>query len=336
MSIETSKPSKLKEGDSVALVSPVNLPPKEYRADDAIMQYLISVGYNPSSYVASADTEKNRVDNFNNAINSDTRALLPISGNRYGENILHRLDYEAFQRNKPIYCTFSAASALLLALHFRTGVTTFYGPHISFIHTGASFRENDFTVNSFWNTLTGEEKSEITNIYSRSPIPTDGEPVPFIGTSESQTGNTAKGRLLPSFLQSLERVIDKGVEVDFRNRIVIVESDETSFERALEIFESIKGQSNIQDASAIVLASFIIHKKSPPNPELQKQLYDPHEVEKFRKSIADTLSSNVPIIYGFPMGHLRYKLTIPMGIQATLNLETGDISLEESAFSDSK
>lgn len=336
MSIEISKPSILKAGDSVALVSPVNLPPKEYRADDTIVRYLISMGYNPSSYIASADTEKNRVDNFNRAINSDARALLPISGNRYGENILHRLDYDAFQKNKPIYCTFSAASALLLALHFRTGVITFYGPHISFIHNGASFRENDFTVNSFWNALTKESGNEIINIYSRFPKPINGEPIPFIGISESQTGNTVAGRLLPSFLRSLERAINRGVEVDFRNRIVMVESDETSFERALEIFEDIKSQGNIQSASAIVLASFITHKKSPPNPELQKQLYNPHEVEKFRKSITDTLSNNVPVIYGFPMGHLRYKSTIPMGVRATLNLETGDILLEENVFSDSE
>lgn len=336
MSVEISKPPALKNSGSVALVSPVNLPPKEYRADDAIMQYLISIGYNPSSYVASADTEKNRVDNFNSAINSGARALLPISGNRYGENILDRLDYKAFQRNKPIYCTFSAASALLLALHFRTGVTTFYGPHISFIHSKATFRENDFTINSFWDTLIGKRRDEITNIYSRFPIPADGEPIPFIGISESQTGNIARGRLLPSFLQSLERTLDRGVEVDFRNRIVIIESDEISFERALEIFESIKGRSSIQDASAIVLASFITHKNNPPNPELRRQLYDLQEVEKFRRSITETLGNNIPVIYGFPMGHLRYKLTIPMGIQATLNLETGDISLEENTFSDSK
>jgi len=336
MSIEISKPSKLEKCDSVALVSPVNIPPKEYRADDAIIQYLISIGYNPSTYIASTDTEKSRVDNFNNAINSGARALLPISGNRYGENILHRLDYEAFERNKPIYCTFSAASALLLALHFRTGVTTFYGPHISFIHTNATFRENNFTVNSFWNTLTGEQGNEITNIYSRTPVPADSEAIPFIGISNSQTNNTARGGLLPSFLQSLERAINNGVEVNFKNRIVIVESDEISFERAFEIFEQINSLSNIKDSSVIILASFITHKKNPPNPKLLRQLYDLHNVENFRRSVADILGNNVPVIYGFPMGHLRYKLTIPMGTEAIVNLETGDITLVESVFSNSK
>ena len=335
MSIEISKPSRLKQGDSVALVSPVNLPPKEYRADESIMLYLDSVGYKPLLFIASADTEKSRIDNFNNAINSGARALLPISGNRYGENLFHRLNYEAFEREKPIYCTFSAASALLLALHFRTGVTTFYGPHISFIHTQATFRENNFTVSSFWDTLTGRYEDVIRNLYSLPETPSDGENIPFVGINESQSRNIiASGRLLPVFLQSLEKAINKGVEVDFENHILVVESDEIGFERALEIIKRIKDKGNIQDSSAVILASFITHKKNPTNLELQKQLYDSREVGKFRNSVADTLGGNVPVIYGFPMGHLKYKLTVPMGVEATVDLESGDIKLEESLFSD--
>ena len=124
------------------------------------------------------------------------------------------------------------------------------------------------------------------------------------------------------------------MEVDFENHILVVESDEIGFERALEIIKRIKDKGNIQDSSAVILASFITHKKNPPNLELQKQLYDSREVGKFRNSVADTLGGNVPVIYGFPMGHLKYKLTVPMGVEATVDLESGDIKLEESLFSD--
>jgi muramoyltetrapeptide carboxypeptidase len=343
----------LKQGDLVALVSPVNLPPKQYRDDENIMQYLVNLGYKPASFIANTDTERSRVDSFNKAINSGAKALLPISGNRYGENILHRLDYEEFKKNKTIYCTFSAASALLLALHFRTGVCTFYGPHISFIHTSAAVRENTFTVSSFWNMLTAESRNDdefvygsngfrfnlrdgtvvMKNIYSRPDNLPGEESTPFLGINENQSNNTAKGRLLPSFLRSLERAISSRIEVDFSNRILMVEADETSFERATEIFEEINRASNISDASAIVLASFITHKKSPPNLELQKQLYAPNQVETFTKNIRRMFNDNMPVIYGFPMGHSRYKLTVPMGVEASLNLQTGDITLEESPFS---
>lgn len=356
MSIEISKPFVLKQGDEVALVSPVNLPPKQYRADESIMRYLINLGYKPASFIASADTEKNRVNSFNAAINSGAKALLPISGNRYGENILRRLDYENFEKNKPIYCTFSAASALLLALHFRTGVCTFYGPHISFIHTNATVRENIFTISSFWNILTAKPRNKdefiyglngfgfsstaeavvMKNIFSRPDNSAGEETIPFIGINENQSSNTAKGRLLPSFLRSLERAISSGVEVDFSNRILMVEADETSFERAADIFEKINKSSNISDVSAIVLASFVTYKKNPPNLELQKQLYAPNQVETFTKNIRKMFNDNMPVIYGFPMGHSRYKLTIPMGVDASLDLQTGDITLEESPFSNLK
>lgn len=217
-------------------------------------------------------------------------------------------------------------------------------------------RENIFTISSFWNMLTAKPRNKdefiyglngfgfsltaeavvMKNIFSRPDNSAGEEIIPFIGINENQSSNTARGRLLPSFLRSLERAISSGVEVDFSNRILMVEADETSFERVADIFEKINKSSNISDVSAIVLASFVTYKKNPPNLELQKQLYAPNQVEIFTKNIRKMFNDNMPVIYGFPMGHSRYKLTIPMGVDASLDLQTGDITLEESPFSNLK
>ena len=72
---------------------------------------------------------------------------------------------------------------------------------------------------------------------------------------------------------------------------------------------------------------------TPPSAELKNELFDPVEIQKFVLKVRQLLKDNVPVVYGFPMGHAKYKLTIPMGIQAELDIETGDIILKESPFS---
>lgn len=352
MFYEMIKPYPLKEGDRIALVSPVNLPPRQYRDDQSIMDYLSNRGFETVNYIASADTEKKRSDTFNEAMVSGSQALLPISGNRYATDIFHRINYELFARMRPIFCTFSAASALLLALHFRSNMEVFYGPHISFIREGAIFRENNYTIASFWNMLTrrsdvsesaedspvdhlsfrwGNSSPALKNIF-HSGIWLDEDTIPFIGYHCNQTSPLIYGRLLPSFLQSLDRALSSGIEVDFSGRIVLVESDEISFEQALSILKKVKTQADLTEAAAIVLASFVTYKQNPPNYKLQRELTDRNNIMQFTDKIKRLTNDNLPVIYGFPMGHLKYKLTIPMGIRATLNSETGDITLLESPF----
>src|SRR3989344_2755437 len=270
MAHEMIKPYSLKEGDQVALVSPVNLPPRQYRADQFIMDYLRNKGFGAVNFIASADTEKKRSSTFNEAIISGSKALLPISGNRYADDIFHRIDYESFARMRPIFCTFSAASALLLALHFRSNVGVFYGPHISFIHEEAMFRENTYTIASFWNMLT--RRVGITESAESSPVDhlafgwdgyglvlknifqsgawLDKDTIPFVSCKNNQTSPLIHGRLLPSFLQSLEKALASGIEVDFSDRIVLVESDEIGFERAFSILKKIKTEASLTEAAA--------------------------------------------------------------------------------------
>lgn len=352
MSREMIKPYSLKEGDQVGLVSPVNLPPRQYRADQSIMDYLRKKGFGAVNFIASADTEKKRSSTFNEAIINGSKALFPISGNRYANDIFHRIDYESFAKMRPIFCTFSAASALLLAIHFRSNVGVFYGPHISFIHEEAIFRENTYTIASFWNMLTKRvglpESAEsspvdhlafewegdnpvLQNIFQSDDC-LDKDTTIFVGCKNNQASPLIHGRLLPSFLQSLEKALSSGIEVDFSDRIVLVESDEISFEHALSILKKVRTEANLTEAAAIVLASFVTYKQHPPNEKLKRELSDRDNIEQFTDEVKRLTGDNLPIIYGFPMGHSKYKLTIPMGVEASLNSETGDITLLESPF----
>ncbi|MGB9706694.1 MAG: hypothetical protein ACPLXP_01275 [Microgenomates group bacterium] len=143
-----------------------------------------------------------------------------------------------------------------------------------------------------------------------------------------------EGRLVPIFLFSLEEVTKHGTDFDPRGKILMVEADERNYEDCFAALQSIHQRTDLSKLSALVLASFIAFK--PSSRKLREKLLDPANIQKFVLRTRKLLKDNVPVIYGFPMGHSRCKLTIPMGIQAELDLETGNIYLKENPFSETK
>lgn len=277
---------------------------------------------NPSS--------RERAQLFNEAVvNCD--AIFPLVGNRFGMDIIDHLDYPAFREHKPIFVTFSAASAFLLHLHLRTNTEVFYGPHIHFL---AGY-ENDYTVSSFWNLLEPKSpQSVLKNIYSlaeEQSIP-PSERIPFFSNRTDQTSSLIAGKLMPIFLFSLEEVIkQKNTDFNPEGMILIVEADERNYDDCFAALQSVHRQTDLSKLSALVLASFIAFKSESAT--LRNELLNPVKVQEFVLRVRKLLKDNVPVVYGFPMGHSKYKLTIPMGIQAELDIETGDIILKESPFS---
>lgn len=280
---------------------------------------------NPSS--------KERARLFNEAV-ANCEAIFPLVGNRFGMDIIDHIDYTVFRERKPILVTFSAASAFLLHLHLRTNTEVFYGPHIHFL---AGY-ENSYTVSSFWNLLEQKNPSSaLKNIYSsvdKQNIPSP-ERIPFLSYKTDQGSPLVAGRLIPVFLFSLEEVIKQGnTDFDPSGKILMVEADERSYDDCLTALQSIHQQTNLSNLSALVLASFIAFKSE--SSILRKELLNPVKAQEFALRVRRLLKDNVPVVYGFPMGHSKCKLTIPMGIQVELDIETGDINLKENPFSNTK
>ena len=279
---------------------------------------------NPSS--------RERARLFNEAV-ANCDAIFPLVGNRFGMDIIDHIDHATFRERRPIFVTFSAASAFLLHLHLRTNTEVFYGPHIHFL---AGY-ENDYTISSFWNFLGQKESSFILkNIYSSSneqPIP-PSEKIPFLAYRTDQTQSQVAGKIIPIFLFSLEEVVkQETTDFDPERVILMVEADERNYGDCFAALELVHQQTDLSKLSALVLASFIAFK--PENSILRNELLDPAKAQGFALRVRRLLKDNVPVIYGFPMGHSKYKLTIPMGIQAELDIETGDITLKENPFSNS-
>lgn len=81
-----------------------------------------------SDYYRSGSPQK-RAEELNELLrNPSVDIIMSTIGGTNSNSMLPYIDYEAFQRNPKIIIGYSDASAILLALYAKTGISTFYGP----------------------------------------------------------------------------------------------------------------------------------------------------------------------------------------------------------------
>jgi muramoyltetrapeptide carboxypeptidase len=129
-------PRRLTPGDTVALVAPASATFLRMELDIA-RESLEALGLKVLTgkhllerhgYLAGADAA--RAADINRFFADDSiRAVLPIRGGWGSSRVLPYLDFATIERNPKIVLGYSDITALLLAIHTRTGLVTFHGPN---------------------------------------------------------------------------------------------------------------------------------------------------------------------------------------------------------------
>lgn len=110
-----------------------------------------------------------------------------------------------------------------------------------------------------------------------------------------------------------------------KRKIALFGYDNTTLENLEHYLDLINKTSPLSEASAIIFSS--ICDRSNPIPDTKKKI----EIFKFLNQIKQKYDID-NLFYGFPLGHCTYKLTIPIGINATLFSKNGSIRLTQSPF----
>jgi muramoyltetrapeptide carboxypeptidase len=130
------RPRRLSGGDGVALVAPASATFNTIELQIATesleaLGLKVQVGghlLDRHGYLAGQD--RDRAADINRFFADPTiRAVLPIRGGWGSGRLLPHLDYDLIRRNPKIVLGFSDITALLLAIHAKTGLVTFHGPN---------------------------------------------------------------------------------------------------------------------------------------------------------------------------------------------------------------
>ncbi|MBP7460383.1 MAG: LD-carboxypeptidase [Candidatus Delongbacteria bacterium] len=316
------KPRALKKGDKIGLIAPAsNLEgPESVEVAADIMKWL---GFEPvvgkhalDQYGYLAGQDKERAQDVNEMFKRDDVAgIFCIRGGYGTPRMLPYLDYELIRKNPKVLIGYSDITALLVAVYKMTGLVTFHGPVA--LSTYSDYTMEYLNRAIFSNQTIGEIKNP--------PTPE--------GKVETQNrlirihGGKASGRLIGGNLSLLTCLIGTPYDVDFKGKILFIEEvgeEPYDIDRMLTQFW-LAGK--LQSLNGIVIGKLTDVKPSDYKPSFDNTL----GLEEILRTRLEPL--NIPVMYGYMIGHITDKVTMPIGVMATLDADRKIFSMDENAVS---
>ena len=244
---------------------------------------------------------------------------MPLRGGAGAPRILPLIDFEKIKNNPKIFCGFSDITALLIAIHQKTGLVTFHGPTLNQMY------ETAFTYEYYLRALMlpgaiGEvgspddnSKEDWGNHYPARMVIAEG---------------FAEGRLTGGCLTLIRNLMGTPWEIDCQDRILFIEDIDEEPHTIDRMLTQLLLSGKIAQARGIVIGDCSGCK---PGGSKRNVLTLNYSLETMLRERLGGL--RIPVVYGIKLGHTADKVTLPLGIMASLSASTSGIrfSIDESA-----
>lgn len=309
------KPRALKEGDMIRAVAPASTESDSSALSKGISK-LRELGFNVSlgdcvgklrtwGYLSGTDRE--RAQELNEAFaDPHVDAIFCVRGGYGTPRILPHLDYDVIRSNPKIFLGYSDITTLHIAINQKSDLVTFHGPMIA-SEIGPEF--TGYTEKAFLQALTKPEPlEEITN-------PADGPVIKTINEGK------ASGPLVGGNLSLMVTTLGTPYEIDTKDKILFLEDVDDPPYVIDRNLTHLWLANKLDGAAGIIVGEIVKCEPREPGPSLTLW-----EVLKDRIG-----STGKPAIYGICCGHGMQHLTLPLGVEASLDATEGRLSIIESA-----
>jgi muramoyltetrapeptide carboxypeptidase len=316
------KPKALKRGDTIGVVVPAGPVDRERidRALDRIRQRGFRTKtygdiYRRTDYLAGDDAT--RAGELMAAFADPETAAVWCARGGYGVvRLLQRLDFDVIRRNPKIFVGFSDITALHIAVQQRTGLVTFHGPNLQ---DGFGKPDDMPAANeaALWRALMGQSTDGHNTGYSFD--------LSGVETAELRpvVEGVASGPLLGGNLAVICGLMGTPFEVETAGRIVLLEDVSERLYRIDRYLAQLSLAGKLQSAAGILLGTFS---------------YEDDEPAESQTAVGELLNDycgrlKIPVLAGFPAGHAKYNLTLPMGARVEIDAGCGRFEVLESPVS---
>ena len=294
------RPPRLRPGDTIGVVAPAG--PFERKLFSQGLSTLEAMGFQirvpkeifeKTGYLAGDDAHRAQLVNrlFKDPA---IHAIVCARGGFGSLRILPRLDFDAIRENPKIFMGFSDITALLTAITTLGGLVSFHGP----------------VVTTLANALKNTRDALSAAILSDAPLQVQSANGVVIRAGRAQ------GPVIGGNLTTLCHLLGTPFEARFKNHILLLEDRGEALYRIDRMLFQMKLAGCFEGIAGLVLGSF----------EGCGSLDDVFQVfEEHFKDIP------VPILAGFDVGHGEQNLTIPIGLDATLDADRHMLSFDEPA-----
>jgi muramoyltetrapeptide carboxypeptidase len=300
--LKTIKPPKLKRGDLIGIVAPASPVFPEDKLEQAA-HFLEHIGYRVTfgkyvrhhyGYLAGDDVQ--RASDINSMFaNKKVNAIFCLRGGYGTPRILNRIDYKLIQKNPKILVGFSDITALSCAITAMTGLITFSGPMLvsDMIHPSPFAQEN------LWRMLTS--RYVFGEFYNHS----DHYRIAL-------KNGIAQGKLVGGNLSLLTALIGTPFLPDLKKSILFMEDIGEEPYRVDRMLSHFENAYHLQTIAGLAVAQFTDCEDEGDKPSLS--------IEEVITDYVTTLPKSAPVLANLSYGHIKHKLTLPIGAKAKLSV----------------
>lgn len=315
------RPAALKEGSVIAIVAPASGVARGEALDAAAT--LRNLGFNVKmgkhltrdfGYLAARDEQ--RAEEFMSFVRDpEVNCIMAVRGGYGVMRILPMLDFDVIRANPKIIIGYSDITALVNPVYQKSGVIAFHGPV-------ATSTFDPYTLDSFRRTL-----------MAVTPAGEFSESSEFRGAvfSEARASTIVKGkgqgRLVGGNLSLVTAMMGTPYEIDIENKILFLEEVQEEPYRVDRMLMQLVLGGKLQKCAGVALGRFTKCEASSKSGEFRLSL----SLEQVVRGLLEPL--NIPTVYGFSIGHIKSKLTVPVGALATLDADARTIRIDEAAVS---
>ena len=311
------RPRRLQPGDTVALISPSRAT-YERAPFEIAHETLQALGFKVreapnlrARYGHLAGTDAQRASDVNAMFADPTvHGILAMTGGSGGNRILPLLDYALIQRNPKFLGGFSDITALINAVHAKTGLVTFHSPV-------AVSEWNGFSVEHFRGTVVDALAMTLAN-----PKEKDDNLVPRSGRITLLRGGKARGPLVGGNLAVLTSMAGSPYLPSFDGAILFLEDTNEFIYRVDRMLSTLMIGGVLQRLAGIVLGGFT-------NCEPGDGAYGTLTLEEVFDDYFKPLK--VPVYSGALFGHIKRKFTLPVGLEVEMDADTGTVHFLQPA-----
>jgi muramoyltetrapeptide carboxypeptidase len=312
------KPNRLCHGDTIGLIAPASAPKDPDSIDRAVAALeILGFKIKLSRHVRKrwgflAGWDQNRASDLMKMFTDQAvSAIVCLRGGYGSARVLRQIDYQAIRRQRKILVGYSDITSLHCAMLRQANLISFHGPM-----PVSDFLKPDFpkfALKSFLRTLMQPTPpGSICQGYHKKTV-------------KIIRGGKASGRLVGGNLSILCASLGTPFQPSFRNALLFFEEvDEVPY-RLDRMLTHLLNAGLLQQVCGIAIG-------------INKNCRDPNAMKttEYRQTVEDVfrerlLPLRIPIVSGLPFGHTPFNATLPIGAQATLDTDIGDLVITEAA-----
>ncbi len=221
----------------------------------------------------------------------EVKAVMAIRGGYGCLRLLERLNFNLIRQNPKILVGFSDVTVLLTAIWQQTGLVTFHGPMLT--------------------TLEITDKDSRRDLFKRLT-----EPEPYTLRPDNiriLRKGTAHGRLVGGNLTTISHLLATPAEPVLKNNIFFIEDVGEAPYRIDRMLTQLMMSGRFNTVSGLILGNFS----------------NCGETKLIRQRVLELLPAHIPVWADFPVGHTSSNRTLPVGVMATMDEDSGSLRFGE-------